>query len=101
MVNKFFIWYNVWHPFCFLAHLSRRLNGKLIVLVGIRRTLSIIHQHFKTSLASEATGPIKAKFYVEPLWVGEMKVPSIGHGYITKMAAMLYMVITLKNLHSN
>ena len=80
---------------------SRRLNGKLMLLVGIRRTLSIIHQHFKTSLASEATGPIKAKFYVEPLWVGEMKVPSIGHGYITKMAAMLYMVITLKNLHSN
>ena len=38
--------------------------------------------------SSETTGPIKAKFHVEPPWDGEMKVCSSGPGHMTKMAAM-------------
>ena len=37
---------------------------------------------------SETAGPIKAKFYVEPLWVGGTKVCSWDPGHMTKMAAM-------------
>ena len=47
---------------------------------------------------SEATGPIEAKLYVEALWVGGTKVPSNGHGHMTKMAAMALYGKTLKNL---
>ena len=38
--------------------------------------------------SSEATGQIEAKFYVEALWVRGTKVPSNGHGHMTKMAVM-------------
>ena len=31
---------------------------------------------------------MEAKFYVQALWVGVTKVPSNGHGHMTKMAAM-------------
>ena len=82
-----------------LAHLSRRLIGELIVQVGIRRQSSVVHrnemsllakytrkcQHFQTSSPQK---PVEAKCYVEALGVGEMKVPSNGHGHMTKMAAM-------------
>ena len=38
--------------------------------------------------SSETTGPIEAKFHVEPSWDGGMKVYSNGPGHMTKMAAM-------------
>ena len=45
---------------------------------------------------SETAWPIKAKFYVEPPWVGGTKVCSRHLGHMTKMAARPYMVKTLK-----
>ena len=38
--------------------------------------------------SSEAIGPIEAKLWMEPQWVGGVKVPSNGHGHMTKMATM-------------
>ena len=37
---------------------------------------------------SETSGPIKAKFIVEPPWVGGTKVCSRHLGHMTKMAVM-------------
>ena len=37
---------------------------------------------------SKTAGPIKAKFYVEPLWVGGTKVCAWDPSHMTKMAAM-------------
>ena len=38
--------------------------------------------------SSETALPVKAKFYVEPLWEGGTKVCINGPGHMTKMAAM-------------
>ena len=43
---------------------------------------------FSNIFSSETTGPIEAKFHVEPPWDGETKVYSNGTGHMTKMAAM-------------
>ena len=74
----------------FLAHLSRRLIGELIgdswsgVRPSVRRrTSSTISNIFFSRTAC----PIKAKFYVEPPWVGGTKVCSRHVGHMTKMAA--------------
>ena len=54
--------------FCFLAHLSRRLMGELIVYQSLWRPS--VH-NFKVSkgakniFSSETTGPIKLKFHME------------------------------------
>ena len=48
--------------------------------VGVRRPHS--------SNISETTGPIEAKFHLEPLWVGRTKVCSNGPDNMTKIAAM-------------
>ena len=67
-----------------LAHLSRRLMGELIgyPCSGVRPSSSTISNIF-----SETTCPIKAKFYVEPPWVGGTKVCLWHLGHMTKMAA--------------
>ena len=44
------------------------------------------------------SGPIEAKFHMEPPWDGGMKVCSNVPGHITKMADMPIYVETLKNL---
>ena len=43
---------------------------------------------FSNIFSSETTGPIEAKFHMEPPWDGETKVCSNGPGHMTKMAAM-------------
>ena len=43
---------------------------------------------FSNIFSSETTGPIEAKFHVEPPWDGGMKICSNGPGHTTKMAAM-------------
>ena len=53
---------------------------------------------FSNIFSSETTGPIEAKFHVEPPLDGGTKVCSNGPGHMTKMAASPYMVKTLKNL---
>ena len=77
-----------------LAHLSQRLIGELIGYswsgvrpsssVGVvrRPSLTISNVFF-----SETAGPIKAKFYVEPPWVGGTIFCSRHLGHMTKMAA--------------
>ena len=43
---------------------------------------------FSSIFSSETTGPIEAKFHMEPPWNGETKVCSNGPGHMTKIAAM-------------
>ena len=53
---------------------------------------------FPNTFFSETVGPIKAKFHVEPPWVGETKVCSGRLSHMTKMAAMPIYGKTFKNL---
>ena len=75
----------------FLAHLSRRLIGELIVYPwsGVRRTSSVRRRRPQCSniFFSETAWPIKAKFDVEPSRVGGTKFCSRHLGHMTKMAA--------------
>ena len=68
----------------FLAHLSQRLIGELIVYLcsGVGPSSSTISNIF----FSETACSIKAKFYVEPPCVGGMKFYSRHSGHMTKMA---------------
>ena len=79
-----------------LAHLSQRLIGELIGYSwsGVRPSV-VRRRRRRTSSStiskiffSETACPIKAKFYVEPPWVGGTKVCSRHLGHMTKMAAM-------------
>ena len=75
----------------FLAHLSRRLIGELIVYPcsGVRRRrCRRCCQQFSNVFSAETAWSIKAKFYVEPPWEGGTKVYINGPGHMTKMAAM-------------
>ena len=79
----------------FLAHLSRRLTGELIVYQwsGVRRRPSVRPSYVvrrsqcSNIFFSETAWPIKAKFYVEPPWVGGTKFCSRHLVHMTKMAA--------------
>ena len=74
----------------FLAHLSRRLMGayRIPMVRGPsgRRPSSVRPQCSKIFF-SETPGLIKAKFYVEPPWVGGTIFCSRHLGHMTKMAA--------------
>ena len=43
---------------------------------------------FSNIFSTKTTGPIEAKFHIEPPWDKGTKVRSNGPGHITKMAAM-------------
>ena len=43
---------------------------------------------FSNIFSSETTGPIEAKFHMEPPWDRGTKVCSNGPGHMTKMATM-------------
>ena len=79
--------------YSFLAHLSRRLIGELIEYQwsGVRRPSvvrpSVRRPQCSKIFFSETAGPVKAKFYVEPPWVGGMIFSSRHLGHMTKMAA--------------
>ena len=68
-----------------LAHLSQRLIGELIVYPW---SSVCRRQQCSNIFFSEIAWPIKAKFYVEPPWVGETKFCSGHVDHMTKMAAM-------------
>ena len=95
----------------FLAHLSQRLIGELIVFQcsGVRRHRRRRRRRrlrccppFSNVFSSETAWPIKAKFYVEPPWEGGTKVYINGPGHMTKMAAMpIYGKNFKKNLLQN
>ena len=79
----------------FLAHLSRRLIGKLIVYPwsgvrrpSVRRPSSVRRSQCSNIFFSETAWPIKAKFYVEPPWVEGTKFCSRHLDHMTKVAAM-------------
>ena len=78
-----------------LAHLSQRLIGELIGYSwsGVRPSV-VRRRRRRTSSStisniffSETAGPIKAKFYLEPPWVGGTIFCSRHLGHMTKMAA--------------
>ena len=79
----------------FLAHLSRRLIGELIVYPwsGVRRRRrrrpsSVVRRPQCSDIFfSETAWPIEAKFYVEPPWVGGTIFCLRHLGHMTKMAA--------------
>ena len=82
-----------------LAHLSQRLIGELIGYSwsGVRPSSSVV-DNFNIFFSKTAC-PIKAKFYVEPSWVGRTKVCSRHLGHMTKMAATpIYGKKPFKNL---
>ena len=80
----------------FLAHLSRRLIGELIgypwsgvrpsVRPSVVRRPSVRSQCSKIFF-SETAWPMKAKFYMEPPWVGGTIFCSRHLGHMTKMVA--------------
>ena len=79
----------------FLAHLSRRLIGELIVYPGsgVRRCRRRLRRFrrcppFSKVFFSQTAWPIKAKIYVEPPREGGTKVCINDPGHMTKMAAM-------------
>ena len=57
---------------------------------GVRPSSSIVVRRSQCSniFFFKTACPIKAKFYVEPYWVGGTKVCSRHVGHMTKMAAM-------------
>ena len=70
----------------FLAHLSQRL---ICELTGY--PWSVVRRRpftFSNVFSSETARPIKAKFYMEPLWEGGTNVYINNPGHMTKMAAM-------------
>ena len=77
----------------FLAHLSRRLIGELIVYPwsGVRRRPSSVGVRRRPQCSNiffyETAWPIKAKFYVKSPWEGGTKFCSRHLGHMTKMAA--------------
>ena len=83
-------------PFCFLplyllpiflAHLSRRLVGELIGYSWSGVSPSVVCRP-SVHNAQRSSPPIKAKFYVEPPWIGGRKVCLRHLGHMTKMATM-------------
>ena len=79
----------------FLAHMSRKLIGELIVYPwsGVRRRPSVRPSYvvrrpqYSNIFFSETAWLIKAKFNVEPPWVGGTKFCLRHLGHMTKMAA--------------
>ena len=75
----------------FLTHLSQRLIGELIGYSwsGVRPSVRRRRRRPQCSkiFFSETALPIKAKFYVEPPWVGVTIFCSRHLGHMTKMAA--------------
>ena len=79
--------YFVHVSFSFLAHLSGRLMGELIVYQSLRRQSVVRPSTISNIFSSETTGPIKFKLHMETLWDAGTKVCSNGSGHMTKMAA--------------
>ena len=55
---------------------------------------------FSNIFSSETTGPIVAKFHVDPPWDGGKKICSNGPGHMIKVAAMPVYVKNLKKSSS-
>ena len=77
--------------FCFLAHLSRRLKGELIVYQSSRRLavcLSVCVQTFSNLNISATSGPIITKFYLNHHWGGGKAALGFGLDQIGTLVSM-------------
>ena len=74
-------------PGDFLAHLSRRLKGELIVYRSIRR-LCVRAYTFSNSNISATSGPIVTKFYLKHHWGGGLIALGFGPGRIGTLVSM-------------
>ena len=54
---------------------------------SVRRLVSVVRPPFSKIFFSKSAGQIKAKFHMEPQWIGWTKVYSHGLGHMTKLAA--------------
>ena len=84
--------HTILHENLLLAHLSQRLIGDLIGYSwsGVRPSASFVRRRrpqCSKIFFSETALPIKAKFYVEPPWLGGTIFCSRHLGHMTKMAA--------------
>ena len=61
---------------------------KLIIKVCGIKVGRCSHSTFSNVFSLETARPIEAKFHVDPLWDGEMKLNTNGLCHVTKMAAM-------------
>ena len=73
-----------------LRHSAVQTDFEFEISGPLVRRPSVVRLSFTMlkNLLSETAGPIKAKYYVEPPWVGGTKVCSQHLGLLTKMAAM-------------
>ena len=71
---------------------------------GQGHSLTLVQGHsdatFSNLFSLETARPIKAKFHVDPLWDGGIKVCSNGPGHMTKTAAMPVYCKNIKNISS-
>ena len=69
---------------------------------GQGHSVTLVQGHSDSAFANfftlQTAKSIEAKFHVEPPWDGGTKFCSNGPGHMTNMAAIPYMVKTLKNL---
>ena len=72
----------------FLAHLSLRLKGELIVYRAIRRPLVCASVTFSNSNISATSGPIVIKFYLKHHWGGVLIALGFGPGRIGTLVSM-------------
>ena len=80
---------------CFLAHLSRRLKGELIVYQSSRRLcvcvsgcVSVCLWTFSNSNISATSGPIVTKFYLNNHWGGGKAALGFGPDRIGTLESM-------------
>ena len=79
----------------FLAHLSRRLWGELLVYQWLRRP-SVVRQHFQTSSPLKPLGQLNSKFIWRLLRMGERKFVQMVLVTWPRWPPCPYMVKTLK-----
>ena len=75
----------------FLAHLSRRLVGELIVTHGpasVRRRRPSASSTISNMNISATSGPIATKFYLKHHWVGEKAALGFGPDRIGTLVSM-------------
>ena len=79
----------------FLAHLSWRLRGELLVYGWLRRPSSVVRQHFQTSSPLKPLGQLNSNFIWRLLRMGEQKFVQMFLVMWPRWPPCPYMVKTL------